>query len=303
MALDFRTLRYFVAVAEELHFTRAAERVYIAQPALSEQVRRLEGELGVQLLRRTTRKVELTAAGEEFLARARRILAEADEAMADASRAARGETGRVRVSTGATAGVEQVPRVLRAFRDARPHVHLDLRQISWEDHSGGLHDGSVDAAFVWLPFEHDRLTFAVLHEEPRVAALEAGHPLAAERVLRMEQLVDEPWPWVDTDPVALGFWTCVDFRGGAAARRGPTISSIEGILEGVRAGLCIATIPRSQAQVSAWPGIVFRPIADVTSATLALGWREPDETPVVQALVEIARRVVAGASDLSGAPD
>jgi DNA-binding transcriptional LysR family regulator len=122
MAFDFRALRYFVAVAEELHFTRAAERLYIAQPALSEQIRRLEGELGVELLRRTTRKVELTAAGEEFLSRARRILAEADEALAEASRAARGETGRIRVATGATAGLELVPRVLRAFREARPLV-------------------------------------------------------------------------------------------------------------------------------------------------------------------------------------
>ena len=304
MALDFRTLRYFVAVAEELHFTRAAERVYIAQPALSEQIRRLEAELGVQLLRRTTRKVELTPAGEEFLTRARRILAEADEALADASRAARGETGRVRISTGATAGVEQVPRVLRAFRDARPSVQLDLRQISWEDHSGGLHDGSVDAAFVWRPFEDDGLSFVALHEEPRVAALHDGHPLAAERELRIEQLVDEPWPWVDTDPVALGFWTCERHRGGAAARRGPTISSIEGILEGVRAGLCVAAVPRSQALTSPWPGIVFRPVVDIEAATLALGWRTADETPVVQALVEIAGRVAAqGPGDSSDPPD
>ncbi|HYI20429.1 MAG TPA: LysR family transcriptional regulator [Solirubrobacteraceae bacterium] len=306
MALDFRTLRYFVAVAEELHFTRAAERLYIAQPALSEQIRRLEGELGVQLLRRTTRKVELTPAGEEFLTRARRILGEADAALADASRAARGETGSIRISTGATAGVEQVPRVLRAFREARPEVALDLRQINWEDHSGGLNDGSVDAAFVWLPFEHDGLDFEVLHEEPRVAALEAGHPLTAHAVLRMEQLVDEPWPWVDTDRRALDFWTCVDYRGGAAARRGPTISSMEGILEGVRAGLCVAAIPRSHAAVSAWPGIAFRPVADLAPASLALGWRVADETPVVQALVEIARRVAADAAtpgDSSDAPD
>lgn len=232
MAFDFRALRYFVAVAEELHFTRAAERMYIAQPALSEQIRRLERDLGVELLRRTTRKVELTAAGEEFLSRARRILAEADEALAAASRAARGETGSVRVATGATAGLEQVPAVLRAFREARPLVHLDIRQIDWEDYSGGLRDGSVDAAFVWRPFEDGGLSFAALHVEPRVVALEAGHRLASVRELRMEQVVDEPWPWVDTDPVALAFWTCADYRGGAAARRGPTIRSMEGMLEG-----------------------------------------------------------------------
>jgi DNA-binding transcriptional LysR family regulator len=294
MALEFRALRYFVAVAEELHFTRAAERLYIAQPALSEQIRRLESELGVELFRRTTRKVELTAAGEAFLSRARRILTEADEALAEASRAARGETGSIRVATGATAGLEQVPRVLRAFREARPLVQLDLRQIDWEDVSGGLHGGSVDAAFVWLPIEDSGLSFAALHEEPRVVALEAGHPLAAERELRMAHLVDEPWPWVDADPVALAFWTCADYRGGAPARRGPTIRSMEGMLEAVRAGLCVATVPRSQARVSALPGIAFRPVDDLTPATLALGWRAADETPLVRALVEIARRVAAG---------
>jgi DNA-binding transcriptional LysR family regulator len=305
MAFDFRGLRYFVAVAEDLHFTRAAERLYIAQPALSEHIRRLEGEVGVSLFRRTTRKVELTTAGEQFLSRARRILEEADEALAEASRAARGETGRIRVATGATVGLAKVPRVLRDFRETRPLVHLDLRQIDWEDVSGGLRDGSVDAAFVWLPFEHDGLSFATLHQEPRVVALEAGHPLAAERVLRMEQLVEEPWPWADTDPVALAYWTAADYRNGAAARRGPTIRSMEGMLEGVRAGLCVATVPRSQAQVSALPGIAFRPVADLTPATLALGWRTADETPALRALVEIARRVAADdeAGDSSGSPD
>jgi DNA-binding transcriptional LysR family regulator len=293
MAFDFRALRYFVAVAEELHFTRAAERLYIAQPALSEQIRRLEAELGVELLHRTTRKVELTAAGEQFLRRARRILAEADEALAEAARAARGETGRVRVTTGATTGLAQVPRVLREFREAHPLVHLDLRESDWEDLSGGLRDGKADAAFVWLPLESHGLSFEVVHEEPRVVALEAGHPLAAAPALRMEQLIDEPWPWVDTDPVALAFWTCADYRDGAAARRGPTIRSMDGMLEAVRAGLCVATVPRSQAEVSAMPGIAFRPVADLTPATLALGWRTGEETPAVRALVDIARAVTA----------
>lgn len=305
MALDFRALRYFVAVAEELHFTRAAERMYIAQPALSEQVRRLEDELGVELLRRTTRKVELTPAGEEFLLRARRILAEADAALAEASLAARGETGSIRVATGATAGLDLVSDVLHAFREARPKVHVDLHQIEWQDYFGGVNEGSADAAFVWLPVEHEELSFAILHEEPRVAALHAAHPLAIERGLRIEQLLDEPWPWVDTHPAAAAYWTCVDFRGGEPARRGPKVRSMEGLLEGVRAGLCVATVPRSQAQASAWPGIAFRPLENVTPASLAIVWRAADETPVVQALVEIARRVAAtrAGGDSSDPPD
>jgi DNA-binding transcriptional LysR family regulator len=293
MAFDFRVLRYFVAVAEELHFTRAAERMYVGQPALSEQVKRLEAELGVELLRRTTRRVELTAAGEVFLSRARRILTEADEALAEASRAARGETGSIRVANGATAGLKLVPELLRSFRSERPEVHADLRQIEWENYFGGLGEGDVDAALVWLPIEHEALSFAALHEEPRVAALWAAHPLAGQRELRVEQLLHEPWPWADTHPAAIAFWTCEDFRGGEAARRGPTVRSMEGLLDAVRAGLCVATVPRSQAQVSAWPGIVFRRVVDLTPATLAIAWRTADETTVVQALVEIARRVAS----------
>ncbi|MDA0172928.1 LysR substrate-binding domain-containing protein [Solirubrobacter taibaiensis] len=297
MALDFRALRYFVAVAEELHFTRAAERLYIAQPALSEQIRRLERELGVELLRRTTRRVELTAAGVEFLSRARRILAEADEALTEAARAARGETGELRIATGATAGLALVPELLQAFGTARPQVRLELRQSDWEDYSGGVRTGTVDAAFVWLPLEHAGVRVLPLHAESRVAALAAHHPLAARESLVIADLVDEPWPWADTDPAALAFWTCAEHRGGAAAPRGPVIRSMEGLLEAVRAGLCVATVPRSQARATNWPGIVFRPLTGVAPATLALMWREDGETPVVQALVELARSVSSGAPD------
>lgn len=305
MAFDFRALRYFVAVAEDLHFTRAAERLYIAQPALSEQIRKLEGELGVALFRRTTRKVELTQAGEDFLSRARRILTEADEARADAARAARGETGSIRVATGATAGLELVPRVLRAFREAHPLVRVDLREIDFEDVSGGLREGSVDAAFVRLPFEHKGLSFAFLHEEPRVAALAPSHPLAAERDLDMAQLVDEPWSWTETDPVTLAFWTGGDYRGDQPLRLGPRVRSMEGMLEAVRAGLCVAIVPRSQAAVSDWPGITFRAVNDLTSVTLALAWHANTESPTVEALVRIARCVAAEAADgdSSDAPD
>jgi len=291
MALDFRALRYFVAVAEELHFTRAAERLYIAQPALSEQIRRLERELGVELLRRTTRKVELTAAGEEFLLRARRILREADAALAEASRAARGETGSIRVATGATSGLRLVPDVLHAFAERHPRVFVDLRQLDWEDYFGGLGEGAIDAAFLWLPVEHDALGFAVLHEEPRVAALAASHPLAAQPELRLEQLLDEPWPRANTHPAARAYWTCEHERR-APAPPGPAVRSMEGMLEAIRAGLCVATVPRSQAGVSRWPSLAFRPVAGLTPARLAIAWRKSDETPAVRALVDIARELI-----------
>ena len=290
MALDFRALRYFVAVAEELHFTRAAERLYIAQPALSEQIKRLESTLGVALLRRTTRKVELTAAGEAFLVRARRILDEADAAVAEAGLAARGETGSLRVATCATAGVALVPETLRALREERPQLSVELSQMDWENYFGGLGEGSVDAAFVWLPVAHPELSFTPLHTEPRVAALAATHRLALTERIDIGEFLLEPWPWADTNPDALAYWTCADLRGGPA-RRGPEVRSMEGMLEAVRAGLCVATVPRSQADASSWPGITFRSVAGLTPATLALAWRTADESAAVTALVAAGRRV------------
>ena len=298
MPLEFRNLRYFVAVAEELHFSRAAERLYIAQPALSEQIRRLERDLGVDLLRRTTRKVELTPAGEEFLVRARRILAEADAAMGEAERAARGEVGRLRVSTFGTAGIEEVPRIMRAFGEERPNVALDLVPFAMEDHSGGLLGGRTDVAFVWRPFADDGLAFEPIAEDPRVAVLAEGHRLAGRKRLRMADLAEEVWPHVDTDPVALAFWTCAEHRD-PGSRHGPSVGSMEEVFEAVRAGLCISTSPRSLIGAQSWPGLIFVEVEDLSPATLALGWREADETPVVQAFVEVARRTV----DPSDPPD
>jgi DNA-binding transcriptional LysR family regulator len=290
MSLDFRNLRYFVAVAEELHFSRAAERLYIAQPALSEQISRLERDLGVQLLRRTTRKVELTQAGEEFLVRARRILAEADEAVADASRAARGEVGRLRVSTIATSGVSQVPEILKAFRAEHPSIELDLVATPWEDHSAGLRGGEADVAFVWVPFQSDGLELEPILSEPRLAALAADHPLAGRKRIRIAEIADEPWAIADTDPVALAFWNCEEYRDELTRREGPTIASMDSLLEAVRAGLSVAAVPNAIAAVQPWPGLVFVPITDIAPAVLAVGRRKDDDSALVAAFMEIARR-------------
>ncbi len=297
MALDFRNLRYFVAVAEELHFSRAAERLYIAQPALSEQISRLERDLGVQLLRRTTRKVELTPAGEEFLERARRILAEADEAMAAAGRAARGESGRIRIGTLATGGVDLVPRIMRSFREQRPEVEVELVDTPWTDHSAGLKDGSADVAFLWTEFERDGIELAPLVDEQRYAALAADHPLAGEPALEIAQLAEEPWPWTETDPIALEYWVCAEHRPGQDLRSGPHVASMGAIMESVQAGLGVAAVPSSAVRSQAYAGIAFVPITDIPPATVALGWRQADETPVVQAFVEIARAAIAAPAD------
>src|SRR5205807_1540832 len=178
--MDLRHLRYFVAVAEERHVTRAAERLGIQQPPLSQQIQALERELDVQLLRRLPRGVELTAAGEAFLAEARGILARVEEARLAAQRAARGETGRVGIGFTSSASLHPlVPRAIRAFRDRNPLVALGLEESGTGELVEAIRAGRIDAAFVRssIPAAADIAVHAVL-AEPMLAVLPADHSLA-----------------------------------------------------------------------------------------------------------------------------
>jgi DNA-binding transcriptional LysR family regulator len=157
VSVELRHLRAFVAVAEELNFTRAAARLHLAQQALSTQIRQLEQLVGVQLFSRTTRKVELTAAGHALLERIPELLAGIDGALDAAAGAGRGDTGELSVGLLATAPLDFTPRLLRAFAGARPGVTLSVRNYPFDDPSGGLQDHRTDVALVWTPFTTDGL--------------------------------------------------------------------------------------------------------------------------------------------------
>ena len=179
MTPDLRQLRYFVAVAEELHFTRAARRLHMAQPPLSQQIVELERKLGVQLLVRSTRRVELTPAGAVFLDGARRALAEAERAVTVARRASRGELETLRVSFADAAALSVLPRAVRSFRAAFPGVHLELREDAGAaDQFDAVRRDLVDVALARGPLEDPALRVEVVLEEPFCLALWAGHPLA-----------------------------------------------------------------------------------------------------------------------------
>src|SRR5690606_10370161 len=178
--MELRHLRYFVAVAEEQHMTRAAERLGIQQPPLSMQIRALEQELDVQLLRRLPRGVELTEAGVAFMVRARAILDQVDRAVATTRRTARGEQGRVVVGfTGSTPFVPFVPRVVRSFREMAPLVSLALEESGSSELVEGLHNEEIDAAFIRSPVDDvTGRSVQPLLEEKMLVALPTGHVLA-----------------------------------------------------------------------------------------------------------------------------
>ena len=291
--LDLRKLRYFVAVAEELHFGRAAERLYITQPVLSRQIRQLEQELGADLLARTSRSVALTAAGEQLLEEARALLAAADAARRRLQGAA---GGRPALTVGFFVG-DSFTDALRRFRAACPEADVHLHRIYWHDQVDVLQDGRVDVAFVHLPIDEQGLELIPVRREPRVAVLSESHPAADARVVGIADLADDP---VVIQRGASEAWQAfhnVDPRpDGHRPRSGPEVDNIEEKLEQVAAGAAISFLPASAAAAYVKPGVVYVPVSDIPPIQICLAWPTERRSPYVDAFVRAVRRdVVASA--------
>lgn len=289
-----RDLRYFVTVAEELHFTRAAERLYVSQPALSKQIRALERQVGVSLFRREPRGVSLTEAGEALLPHARRVLAawtDGEAAVAKA-RAAQRSTLVVGMSTSPGRG-GLLPAIRSRFTAAQPRASVRLRQVSWDDPTAGLADGSADVAFVWLPLpDAARYAWTVVAEEPRLVALPGTHPLATRAEIDFAELADEPFLAL---PAATGVlrdhWLALDARGGRPPRIGAEVASTEETYEALVAGLGVCLVAAGNAPLITLGGVVTRPVRGIGPSQYALAWRKEDaERPLIRAYVQACRR-------------
>ncbi|MGA0566674.1 LysR family transcriptional regulator [Rathayibacter sp. KR2-224] len=235
MDLDLRKLRYFVAVAEELHFGRAAEKLLIAQPVLSRQMMALEREIGVGLLDRSGRRVALTPAGERLADEGRRLLASATSAVRRTHQAARGLD---RIVVGFAPGLRVAPAVA-AIGQVAPELDVALIELVWYEGADAVRDGRADIAAVREPFDADGLVSVPLGAEPKLAVLAAHHRLAGKRRLRLSDLEGE---------------------GPFEADR--RCAGIEGTVELAASGRGVAMLPRSVATLYARPGLVLRPIVD-----------------------------------------
>ena len=191
--MELRQLRYFIAVAEERHFTRAAERVFLTQQSLSEQIRKLEERVGVALLTRSTRSVELTDAGTALLEDARRVVALADTALSRARKVGRGEVGRLELAFTAPAMLTVLPDALRHFRAGFPDVEVTQVELCTRDQVQALLERRVQVGFLHLIASHPQLETAEIMRERFVLAVPATHPLAGKRVLEPSDLALEPW--------------------------------------------------------------------------------------------------------------
>jgi DNA-binding transcriptional LysR family regulator len=298
MDVHLRDLRYFVAVAEDLHFTRAAERLYVSQPALSKQIRALERQTGVELFRRDRHGVALTDAGAALLPHARGVLDAWEEGAAavDTVRSARRSTLVVGMSTSPVRG-GLLPAIRSRFTAEHPEAVLRLRQVNWDDPTAGLADGAADIAFVWLPLPgQERYDWTVVAEEPLLVALPDTHPLAARAAIDFADLLDEPFLALpeSTGPLR-DFWLALDARGGRPPRIGAEIASTEETYEALTAGLGVCLVAAGNVPLLTLGGVTARPVHGVTPSRYALAWRrEEGERTLVRAYAEACRRVTGG---------
>jgi DNA-binding transcriptional LysR family regulator len=287
---EVRQLQYFVAVAEELNFTRAAERLHVVQQSLSTAIAQLEASLGIRLFERTTRSVNLTSAGAAWLPFAREALVSMNRAADAAEGLAAGRSGRLRVGLAATGALPFMPVLLRRFRERYPLADVDANHFDFQDPCGGLRDQQTDVAVVRPPFLDDGLTLVLLGQEPRYVVLASDHPLAQRGAVEFADLIDEPWMDVETDPLWCDFWKVSERRVRPPAI-GAMCRTLDDLFEAARAGTAMGLVPESIAQTQSWPNLAFVAVRDIAPSTVAVAWHTDDASPLVANFVELAKEV------------
>lgn len=298
--MELRQLRYFAALAEELHFGRAASRLHLSQSALSQQVRALERYLQVPLFARSSRRVELTDAGRALYAHAETVLSVAHQAAAAARRA--GLAGRQRLTIGfiGNALAELTTTLIEGFERALPETEIVLKHLSLAEHLHALRHDRVDLALVRLPIDEPDLDVEVIFAEPRVVVLPAAHRFARAPRLSLADVADDrvlplgpsfPTAWRD-------FWIVNPRPDGSRPRLGPPFDTLEEALQLVANGKGVLVAAASLARSQARPDLVFTPLVDVTPSRVGIAWRRDLRSPLVSALTAVARDVLRSATEM-----
>ena len=294
MDAHLRDLRYFVAVAEELSFTHAAERLYLSQPALSKQIRGLETTLGARLLDRDSRQVRLTSAGTALLAVARQLLEDWDGGVAAVADAAGQDTKVLRVSTLTAIGRALYPGVVDHFAKRQPGWRIELRSCGWGDSTAGLSDRTADAAFLWLPVDAENIDSEVLMTERRFVALSSKHRLAKREEVDFAELAEESFVALPRSAGPLrDFWLGGDQPGRKPVRVAAEAASADETFEIVSSGAAVVLLAEGNAIIYTRPGITCIPVNGLAPAQLAVAWRRADRRAAVQAFARACVDAVA----------
>ncbi len=293
--VEFRLLRSFVALAEELHFGRAARRLHISQPPLSRQIAQLEAELGVSLFTRTKRRVELTAAGRVLYERSRTNLASIEHSLEEAISVSRGEAGRLTIGLVGSAAYAILPQILSAFRTIHPGVEFRFHAMTTTQQIHALLDNRIDIGLVRTPLRSDGIDVHHLAEESLMVAIHASHSLAAQPVISMKMLADEPL-LISPREDAVGYHDEVISLCNAAgftpriACEAQPFSTLIGL---VAAGLGLAIVPDALKHIQL-NQVTYRPLnASISKTAFALAVRSSDQSPLVTGFIATARHAVA----------
>jgi len=295
--MEIRHLRYFVAVAEDLNFRRAAERLAMAQPPLSQQIHALEEELGVLLFDRARRQVRLTTAGRVFLEDARDILARSERAVGRARRADRGELGQLTVGYTSLFHYPFFRDALRLYRVRYPGVEVILRDLVTIEQMRRLHTNTLDisfatyASFAITSLELEQLAYECILREPVVAVLPTDHCLAGRVPLPLAALADEPWIWFahPFDPTTYDYMTRLFEQAGFRPTVAQEVNQAQLFIDLVAAGMGVSLVPRSAAR-SGGGGVVYLAIAAPTpTVECDIVWRRDNTSPLVQAFLGVVR--------------
>ena len=311
--MDLRRLRYFVAVAEESSFSRAAEKLRIAQPPLSSQIKQLEQELGVLLFERSNRGVWMTEAGALLLEEVRRIFVQLDQSVRAVQRVGHGQVGRLTLGFVPSSSNEALPPILRAFRERFPGVDLFLREMRPDRVVQQLHARQIDVGFLYLPFEDPSLDVECITREPLVLALPEAHPLASETLVELRALAEEPFILPARYQKMPGLYGQVTeacrragFTPNAVQKDVWLMQTIVGLVAG---GTGVALVPSSLRNIPR-RGVVYKAVRGLSS-TVELGviWRHDAPGMVLQSFLEVARErsadlgTVEKAHERPGSPD
>jgi DNA-binding transcriptional LysR family regulator len=279
MDVHVRDLRYFLAVARERNFSRAAETLHISQPALSKQIRALERQLRVELFTRGRAGATLTRAGEALVPRAERMVGEWEDATAALARAA---DSTLVLGMHTSPGRGLLPRVRAQLVADCPHATLELRQIGWADRTAGLDSRETDAAFVWLPLPAPPYRWVTVAREPRLVALPAAHALAGRDSVTFADIAGEPFLALPPSAGPLR-----DYWLAGATNIAAEINDTEETYEAVSAGIGICLLAAGNAPILARGDVTMLEVTDLSHAELVLAWHERHCPPLLERFVRL----------------
>jgi DNA-binding transcriptional LysR family regulator len=287
--LDLRLVRYFVVVAEQRHFGRAAETLHVTQPSLSRQVRRLENQLGARLLDRTPQGSRLTEAGEVFLPRAKALLRSAAQAAAHTRAAAEPS----RLTVGYVTNLYVTPAV-RELRRRHPDADVHVVHLAYDEARSALLDRRVDAVVARLPFPTDQLEVTVLYDEPRVVLVPLDHRLAGKESVTLDDIADEPLPRMPgADPAWSAFWRIDPRPDGRRAPDGPIVGAMADKFELVADGQAVAIAAGVRGHAIR-PDITAIPLYGVEPCHVVLATRADDRSRLLAAFRKVAHARLTG---------